>query len=103
MMSDRKDRPAYVRFVRRAIEDRSVKSVGGRWPKKDVDYALVTPPYSKDVFEAVAAEWLEQMGAEVRNGRLPEEWLEPLPAAVRQVAARAGNAALMASRSWAGA
>jgi len=76
MMNDRKDRPAYVRFVRRAVEDRSVKSVNGRWPKKDVDYALVTPPYSKDVFEAVATEWLEQMGAEVRNGRLPEEWLD---------------------------
>lgn len=76
LMNDRKERPAYVRFERRAIEDRSVKSVGGRWPKKDVDYALVTPPYSKDIFEAVASEWLDQMGAEVRNGRLPEEWLD---------------------------
>ena len=76
LMNDRKERPAYVRFVRRAIEDRSVQSINGRWPKKDVDYALVTPPYSKDVFEAVATEWLDQMGIEVRNNRLPEEWLE---------------------------
>lgn len=74
LMNDRKERPAYVRFVRRAVEDRAAPSIGGRWPKRDVDYALVTPPYSKDVFEAVATEWLDQMGVEVRNGRLPEEW-----------------------------
>lgn len=76
MMNDRTERPAYVRFVRRAVEDRSVTSVNGRWPKKDVDYALVTPPYSKDVFEAVATDWLAQMAVEVRNGRLPEGWLD---------------------------
>lgn len=76
MMNDRKERPAYVRFERRAIEDRAAASVGGRWPKKDVDYALVTPPYSKDVFEAVASEWLAQMAIEVRNSRLPEEWYD---------------------------
>lgn len=75
-LSDRKDRPAYVRFERRAIEDRSVQSIGGRWPKKDVDYALVTPPYSRDVFEQVATDWLAQMAVEVRNGRLPEQWHE---------------------------
>lgn len=76
LAASRKDRPAYVRFVRRAVEDRSVKSIGGRWPKRDVDYALVTPPYSKDVFEQVADEWIEQMRREVQAGRLPEEWAD---------------------------
>jgi hypothetical protein len=76
LMNDRKERPAYVRFVRRAIEDRTAPSIGGRYPKRDVDYALVTPPYSKDVFEAVAHEWLAQMAVEVRNNRLPEEWYD---------------------------
>lgn len=75
-MQERKERPAYVRFVRRAIEDRSVKSIGGRWPKRDVDYALVTPPYSRDVFEQIADEWLSQMRREVQAGRLPEQWCE---------------------------
>jgi hypothetical protein len=76
MMQEKKDRPAFVRFVRRPIEDRTVKSVGGRYPKKDVDFALVTPPYSKDCFEAVASEWLEQMRQEVQLGRLPEDWCD---------------------------
>lgn len=75
-MSERKDRPAYVRFERRAVEDRSMPSINGRWPKRDVDYAKVTPPYSRDCFEQVASEWLAQMAAEVRNGRLPEQWYD---------------------------
>lgn len=73
---DRKERPAYVRFERRAIEDRTVQSTNGRWPKRDVDYVLVTPPYSRDVFESVADEWLKQMRHEVDQGRLPEEWCD---------------------------
>ena len=75
-ISERKDRPAYVRFERRAIEDRTKKSVDGRWPKRDVDYAKVTPPYSRDVFEQVAADWLAQMAVEVQNNRLPESWYD---------------------------
>jgi hypothetical protein len=75
-MSNRKDRPAYVRFERRAIEDRTVKSVDGRWPKRDVDFVLVTPPYSRDVFEQEAPAWFAQMQAEVNNNRLPEEWYD---------------------------
>jgi hypothetical protein len=76
LAAGRKERPAYVRFERRAIEDRTAASVNGRWPKKDVDYALVTPPYSRDVFEQVASEWLAQMDAESQAGRLPGEWAE---------------------------
>lgn len=76
LMMDRKDRPAYVRFERRAIEDRTAQSIGGRWPRRDVDFALVTPPYSRDVFEAVAEEWLAQMDRDAQAGRLPQEWAE---------------------------
>lgn len=75
-ISERKDRPAYVRFERRAVEDRTKKSVDGRWPKRDVDYAKVTPPYSRDVFEQVASDWLAQMAVEVQNNRLPQNWYE---------------------------
>ena len=75
-IGERKERPAYVRFQRRAIEDRTVQRPGGGWPKRDVDYALITPPYSRDVFEQVATEWLAQMRVEVQNGRVPQEWYE---------------------------
>lgn len=75
-LAERKDRPAYVRFQRRAVEDRRLKNENGSWPKRDVDYVLVTPPYSKDCFEQIAGDWFDQMRAEVNNGRLPQEWFD---------------------------
>lgn len=75
-LSDRKERPAYVRFERRPIEDRAASAREGRYVARDVDFALVTPPYSRDVFEQVAPEWLAQMKREVTGGRLPVEWYE---------------------------
>lgn len=75
-MSDRKDVPAYVRFERRPIEDRAASTRSGNYVAVDVDYALVTPPYSRDVFEQVAVEWLAQMERDAGSGRLPREWYE---------------------------
>lgn len=75
-MDKREERPAYVRFQRRPIKDGPASEREGRHVSKDVDYALVTPPYSRDVFEQVAPEWLAQMEKEVRNNRLPREWYE---------------------------
>lgn len=73
---DREDRPAYVRFQRRAMKDAAASLREGRHVDKDVDFVLVTPPYSRDVFEQVAGDWLAQMEREVRNNRLPREWYE---------------------------
>lgn len=75
-LSNRKEIPAHVKFERRAVEDRTITRADGGWPKKDVDYVLVTPPYSKDCLEQVAADWFEQRRADVRNQRLPEQWFE---------------------------
>lgn len=75
-LEKREDRPAYVRFQRRPIEDRSAGQREGRYVAKDVDYVLVTPPYSRDVFEQVATDWLAQMKKDAMNGRLPQEWYE---------------------------
>lgn len=75
-MDKREDRPAYVRFQRRPMKDAAASHKEGRHVSRDVDFALVTPPYSRDVFEQVASEWLAQMEKEVRNSRLPREWYE---------------------------
>lgn len=75
-MVDRKERPAYVRFERRAVEDKSASVREGRFVSKDLDFALVTPPYSRDVFEQVAKDWFAQMKREVAARRLPAEWYE---------------------------
>lgn len=73
---DRKERPAYVRFERRPIEDRNASALQGRYIANDVDFALVTPPYSRDVFEQKAVDWLAEMQRQVGFGRLPEEWYD---------------------------
>lgn len=77
-LSQREDRPAYVRFERRPVEDPSATRAAndGTIKYRDEDYALVTAPYSRDVFEQVAKDWLAQMAVEVRNGRLPASWHE---------------------------
>lgn len=83
-MQERKERPAYVRFDRRPIEDRAASEREGRYVAKDIDYALVTPPYSRDVFEQEANEWLAQMRRESQTGRLPVEWYERYEEAYRR-------------------
>lgn len=75
-VADRADRPAYVRFERVAVEDKAASDTAGHYVARDVDYALVTPPYSKDVFKAKAGQWLDNMRQEVRNGRIPQEWAD---------------------------
>ena len=75
-VADRADRPAYVRFERVAVEDKAASDAAGHYVARDVDFALVTPPYSKDIFKAKAAQWLENMRQEVRNGRIPQDWAD---------------------------
>ncbi len=73
-VSERKDRPAYVRFVKKAVEDKAESLRQGRYVAKDVDYALISPPYSRDIIEQKATQWLENLDRDVSMGRLPAEW-----------------------------
>jgi hypothetical protein len=80
-MDIKEDRPAYVKFERRAVEDRDATIKNGRYTTKDVDMAKITPPYSKDVIEQFVPEWLDSMEQNVRAGRLPEMWRDKYVAA----------------------
>jgi hypothetical protein len=71
---DRKERPAYVKFERVAVEDKAASAAAGRYVAKDVDMAYITPPYSRDIFKMRVTDWLTNMKQDVANGRLPEEW-----------------------------
>lgn len=73
-MDKMQERPPYVRFESRPIEDRDATVKAGHVVYKDVDFALVTPAGSKDVHEAIASEWLEKIRREVQNGRVPQAW-----------------------------
>ena len=72
----REERPAYVRFERRPMEDKAASVREGRYVAKDVDFALVTPPYSKDCVEYKVEQWLINMDRNVRDGRIPEKWAD---------------------------
>lgn len=68
-------RPPYVQFELRPVEDRAASQAAGHYVAKDVAYAIVTPAGSRDRHEKIAEEWLENMADQVRQERLPAEWL----------------------------
>jgi len=76
LLPERKERPAYVRFERVAVEDKRASLQAGRYVGKDVDFALVTPPYSKDIFKAKVVDWFQQLEKDMNDGRVPSEWVE---------------------------
>lgn len=75
-LDETKERPAWVRFETIAKEDKKRSAAAGYYVADDVDYALVTPPGTKDVFKQEVQTWLKQLAVDVTQGRLPEAWLE---------------------------
>ena len=73
---NREERPAYVQFERRAIEDKPASIKEGRYIAKDVDYALITPAYSKDCMEQKVDQWLSNVERNLRDGRIPQTWAD---------------------------
>lgn len=71
----RKEVQPYVRFERVSVEDVPASNKAGHYAARDVDMALITPPYSKDIFKTEVAQWFQNLEMEVRNGRVPEEWV----------------------------
>lgn len=70
------ERPPYIRFEVRPVEDREATQKNGVVSYRDEDFILVTPAGSKDVHEAVAAEWLQKSEREAKNGRIPLAWVQ---------------------------
>lgn len=77
------ERPPYVRFEVRAEEDRNASIEAGHYVARDVEYALITPPGSKDCVERLAAEWLAQIKNQAHEGRYPLAWSEHFHAVYR--------------------
>ena len=68
----RKEMPAYVKFEKRPVQDLSVKD---RYVAKDVDFVIITPPYSKDELIKKVSTWLKDLDQHERDGRLSSEWM----------------------------
>jgi hypothetical protein len=77
-MQAAEDRPPFVCFEVRAMEDRNASIEAGHYVAKDVDFALVTPRGSKDRVERVASEWIATLQRESQNNRFPREWLNSI-------------------------
>jgi len=74
MVQIAEDRPPYVQFELRAVEDRSALIETGHYGSKDVAFALITPAGSKDRVERNAEEWLEHIRTQVEEERFPAAW-----------------------------
>lgn len=73
---DEKQRPAYVQFERRGVEDRAASLAAGKYVAKDVDWVMITPVGGKDVVEKPVSEWLQNIAQQVREERMPLEFEE---------------------------
>lgn len=71
-------RPPYVRFERRPVEDRDASIAAGGMVYKDVDFAIVMQPGSKDTHEPVATEWLAEIRrqASLTPPLYPPHWVD---------------------------
>lgn len=83
-LTDRKERPAYVRFERVAVEDKAASLREGHYIARDVDMALITPPYSKDIFKIKVPQWFANLEQDIHNGRIDPKWVEDYKEAYRR-------------------
>lgn len=74
-LQEKAERPAYVRFEKVAVEDKPASLAAGHYVAKDVDFALITPPYSRDVIRIKVTQWMLNLEQDLRNSRIPEAWV----------------------------
>lgn len=74
-MNIREQRPSYVKFERRGIEDREQSLIQGRYIEKNIDYAVITPIGSKDRIPREVKAWFVSLEQQAREERIPEEWV----------------------------
>ncbi len=67
-------RPPYVTFEQRAVEDRNASIAAGGMVMKDVDFVIVRQIGSKDTHEKNALEWLSDIDRAAASGQYPNEW-----------------------------
>jgi hypothetical protein len=68
------DRPPYVAFERRSIEDRTASLAAGHYCTQDIDIAIITRPGSRDTLEKDAKVWLMELKDRHRKGEVPQTW-----------------------------
>lgn len=76
--STKKPISAHVRFETRPVEDVAASKEAGRYIAKDVEYVIITAPYSegKENIHRKVSDWMPYLEQEVRAGRMPVEWVD---------------------------
>ena len=73
-MDQVKEKPPYVVFEYRPVEDRTQTIAQGRFIAKDVAFAKITRPGSRDTLEVEAESWLNQLKLKASRNEAPAEW-----------------------------
>lgn len=81
-MSDQ-ERPPFISFEIREVEDRAASQENGFYTTKNVDYAVIIPLGTKDKIERVASEYEDYLQQCVRGGRFKQMWLDEYRAAYK--------------------
>lgn len=68
-------RPPFVRFEDRSVEDREASVAQGRLMMKSETWALIHAIGSRDVVERQVDEWFTALRAQVQRRQYPAEWL----------------------------
>lgn len=72
----KEDRPSYVRFEKRPVEDRNLSISNGHFTTVDVDFAVITPHGTSDEIPRVVKDWFEYLTQAVREERVPARFFE---------------------------
>ena len=68
------DKPPHVAFEYKAVEDRPQTVATGKYSTKDVAFARVTRPGSRDTLEVEAETWLQQLQHRAKQSLCPDSW-----------------------------
>jgi len=70
------NRPPYVAWETRPVEDRPESIAKGHYVSKDVDFAVITRPGSRDTLDKEALVWLTELKNKAAKGEVPSSWYE---------------------------
>lgn len=69
-----KEKSPYVTFKTEPKEDIPASKAEGRYIAKDIEYACITTPGSKDIHVEQLPQWWDKVKEQVQNGRCPQSW-----------------------------
>lgn len=72
----KEDRPSYVRFEKRPIEDRAASIANGHFSTVDIDFAVITPHGTTDEIPRVVKDWFQYLDQQLLEERVPVKYVE---------------------------